>query len=49
VAVAAGKQDKLRHAAYQRRERFTVGRRQIAILQRVDDIATLSSGDQESE
>jgi hypothetical protein len=33
VAVAAGKQDKIRHAAYRRLERFTVGKRQLVILQ----------------
>ncbi len=33
VAVAAAKGDKIRHAAYRRLERFTVGRRQVVILQ----------------
>ncbi len=33
VAIAAGKHDKIRHAAYRRLERFTVGKRQIVILQ----------------
>ena len=35
VAVAAGKQDKIRHAAYRRLERFAVGKRQLVILQPV--------------
>ena len=33
VAVAAGKGDKIRHAAYRRLERFTVGKRQVTLLQ----------------
>lgn len=35
VAVAAGKGDKIRHEAYRRLERFTVGKRQVALLQPV--------------
>ena len=34
VALAAGKGDKLKHERYRRLERFTVGKRQIALLQR---------------
>lgn len=33
VVVAAGKQDKISHATYRRLEKFSVGTRQIAILQ----------------
>jgi hypothetical protein len=33
VAIAAGKQDRVKHTAYRRLERFTVGKRQLVILQ----------------